>query len=87
MTDWLDNRRIRQRDPLHLLYDSEVLTIEAVCEFLGINTDLQLFTLFLRYYGDWFRKLVSHLIAIVFCQRLGLSPLRFSELLNMNEIL
>jgi hypothetical protein len=30
----------------------------------------------------WLRKLLSHLIAVLFCQRCGLSPLRFSELLK-----
>jgi hypothetical protein len=30
----------------------------------------------------WLRKLGSHLIAVLFCQRLGLSSLRFSELLS-----
>ena len=28
----------------------------------------------------WWRKLLSHLFAVLFCQQLGLSPLRFSEL-------
>ena len=30
----------------------------------------------------WWRKLLSHLVAVLFCQQLGLSPLRFSELLT-----
>jgi hypothetical protein len=55
--DWLNDRRIRQRGPQPLLSDSEVLTIEIVGEFLGIDTDLQLFTHFRRYYGDWFPRL------------------------------
>lgn len=55
--DWLNDRRIRQRGPQPLLSDSEVLTIEIVGEFLGIDTDLQLFTHFRRHYGDWFPML------------------------------
>ncbi len=31
----------------------------------------------------WLRKLVSHLIAVLFCQKLGLSPLRFADLLTV----
>lgn len=31
----------------------------------------------------WLRKLLSHLIAVLFCQQLGLSPLRFAELLTV----
>jgi hypothetical protein len=30
----------------------------------------------------WLRKILSHLIAVLFCQHLGLSPLRLSELLT-----
>lgn len=29
----------------------------------------------------WWRKLLRRVIAVLFCQRIGLSPLRFSELL------
>jgi hypothetical protein len=31
----------------------------------------------------WWRKLLSHLFAVLFCQQIGLSPLRFSELLTV----
>ena len=34
--------------------DSEVLTMEVVGEFLGIDTDSNIFTHFCRYYSDWF---------------------------------
>ncbi len=52
--DWLNDRRIRQRGPQPQLSDSEVLTIEVVGEFLGLETDMVMFTFFRRYYGDWF---------------------------------
>lgn len=55
--DWLKDRPIRQRGPKPRLADSEVLTMEVIGEFLGINTDVGLFTFFRRYYGAWFPTL------------------------------
>ena len=37
--EWLAGRRLRQRGPQPILADSEVLTIECVGEFWGIDTD------------------------------------------------
>ena len=42
--DRLKGRRIRQRGPAPKLSDAEVLTIEIVGEFLGIDTDSRLST-------------------------------------------
>lgn len=55
--DWLAGRRLRQRGPQPTLSDSEVLTIECVGEFLGIDTDKGLYDHFRRYWGDWFPAL------------------------------
>jgi hypothetical protein len=55
--DWLAGRRLRQRGPEPILSDSEVLTIECVGEFLGIDTDKGLYEHFRRYWGDWFPAL------------------------------
>jgi hypothetical protein len=55
--DWLAGRRLRQRGPQPILADSEVLTIECVGEFLGIDTDKGLYEHFCRYWGDWFPAL------------------------------
>jgi hypothetical protein len=55
--DWLAGRRLRQRGPQPILSDSEVLTIECVGEFLGIDTDKGLYQHFRRPYGDWFQAL------------------------------
>lgn len=55
--DWLKDRSVRQRSPAPTLTDSEVLTIEVVGEFLGIDTDQGLFTFFRREYGTWFPAL------------------------------
>ena len=55
--DWLADRRLRQRGPAPTLADSEVLTIECVGEFLGIDTDKGLYEHFRRHWGDWFPAL------------------------------
>lgn len=36
--DWLKGKKLRQRGPSPELSDAEVLTIEIVGEFLGIDT-------------------------------------------------
>ena len=55
--EWLGGRRLRQRGPTPILSDSEVLTIECVGEFLGIDTDKGLYEHFCRYWSDWFPAL------------------------------
>jgi hypothetical protein len=55
--DWLKGQTLRQRGPAPSLHDSEVLTIEIMGEFLGIDTDKGLYLHFRRHYGDWFPAL------------------------------
>jgi hypothetical protein len=56
--DWLKGQpKLRQRGPQPTLHDSEVLTIEVVGAFLGIDTDKGLFMHFRRHYGSWFPAL------------------------------
>jgi hypothetical protein len=57
--DWLAGqpRPLGQRGPQPTLADSEVLTIEWVGEFLGIDTDTGLYQYFRRHYRDWFPAL------------------------------
>jgi hypothetical protein len=55
--DQLKGRRIRQRGPTPMLSDSEVLTIEVVGEFLGLDTDKALYRYFRRHYAQWFPAL------------------------------
>ena len=55
--DRLKGRRIRERGPTPTLSDSEVLTIEIVGEFLGIDTDEGIHRFFCRHYGEWFPAL------------------------------
>jgi hypothetical protein len=57
--DWLEEQRpqLRRRGPKPKLSDSEVLTIEIVGEFLGIDTDSGLHNHFRRYYAEWFPAL------------------------------
>lgn len=52
--DNLSGRRLRRRGPQPSLPDSEVLTIEVVGEFLGLDTESNIFAHFCRYYADWF---------------------------------
>jgi hypothetical protein len=49
--------RLRQRGPNPTLDDREVLTIEIVGEFLGMDTDEGLFGYFRRHYAEWFPAL------------------------------
>lgn len=56
--EWLAAQpRLRQRGFAPALSDSEVLTMEVVGEFLGIDTDTGLYRYFRRHYGAWFPAL------------------------------
>jgi hypothetical protein len=55
--DQLAGQRLRRRGPRPTMRDSEVLTIEVVGEFLGLETDSNIFTYFCRHYADWFPSL------------------------------
>jgi hypothetical protein len=57
--DRLKGRRIRQRGPTPKLSDSEVLTIEIIGEFLGMDTDKGIHLFFKRHYGEWFPTLAE----------------------------
>ena len=52
--DQIADQRLRKRGPQPTLRDSEVLTMEVVGEFLGIDTESNIFTHFRRHYADWF---------------------------------
>jgi hypothetical protein len=53
----VQDRRLRARGPLPKLSDAEVLTIEVVGEFLGMDTDEAIFRYFREHYGEWFPAL------------------------------
>ncbi len=57
--DWLKGGvpKLRQRGPSPELSDSEVLTIEIVGEYLGIDTEKGLYAYFKRHYQEWFPAL------------------------------
>jgi hypothetical protein len=61
--DRLQGRSIRQRGPAPKLSDSEVLTIESVGEYLGLDTDKALYHFFRRHYAQWFPALFLRSIA------------------------
>jgi hypothetical protein len=55
--DSLKGQRLRSRGPAPRLSDSEVLTIEIVGEFLGLDTDKGIYLFFRRHYREWFPAL------------------------------
>ncbi len=57
--DRLRGRRVRQRGPDPKLSDAEVLTMEIVGEFLGLDTDKGIHLFFRRHYGEWFPALAE----------------------------
>ena len=57
LRDLAEHERWRTRGPRPCLADSEVLTMEVVGEYLGIDTDRGLYDYFRRHYGAWFPAL------------------------------
>jgi hypothetical protein len=53
----MGERRLRQRGPDPLLADSEVLTMEVVGEYLGLDQDSRLFAYFQRHWSHLFPRL------------------------------
>lgn len=53
----LDGTRLRQRGPAPQLTDAEVLTIEAVGEYLSLDCDRAIFDYFRRHYSHFFPQL------------------------------
>jgi hypothetical protein len=53
----IEDRALRARGPLPKLSDAEVLTVELVGEFLGMDTDEAIFRYFREHYGEWFPAL------------------------------
>ena len=51
---WLGGRRLRRRGPEPYLHDSEVLTMELVGEFLGLDQDSAIVTYFRRHHQALF---------------------------------
>lgn len=50
-------RSLRQRGPLPQLSDSEVITMEIVGEYLGLNTEKAIYQYFKRHWEEFFPKL------------------------------
>lgn len=56
--DWLaEQPPLRRRGPSPSLSDSEVMTMEIVGEFMGIDTDSGIHRYFSRHFGGWFPAL------------------------------
>jgi len=50
-------RRVRRRGPAPVLADAEVLTMEVVGEYLGLDQDAAIYRYFRRHHRDWFPAL------------------------------
>ncbi len=59
MEELLGDERLRSRGPNTVLDDREVITIEVVGEFLGLDTDTGIVGFFRRHYGEWFPALTE----------------------------
>jgi len=57
--DFMAGKQIRQRGTAPRLWDSEVLTMEVVGEFLGIDTDSGQYAYFRAHFGAFFPALLS----------------------------
>lgn len=59
--DWFQQQTkpLRQRGSQPVLWDSEVLTIEVVGAFLGLNTDQAIYDYFCRHWADYFPRLTG----------------------------
>ena len=69
--DWLQGQpRLRARGRAPKLKDSEVLTMEVVGDFMGIETESGLFTHFRRYYSAWFPQ-VRHITRTTFTRQMA----------------
>jgi hypothetical protein len=53
----LNERKLRQRGPVPLLEDSEVITMEVVGEFLGIDCDKSIWEYFKNHWKHFFPKI------------------------------
>ena len=73
MEELLGGRRLRRRGPDPLLDDREVLTMEVVGEFLGLDTDEGIRLFFRRHYGEWFPALVR-VHRTTFCRQVSDGP-------------
>ena len=60
--------RLRERGPAPKLSDAEVLTIEIVGEFLGLDTDKGIFRYFREHYGEWF-PVLGKIHRTTFCRQ------------------
>jgi Transposase DDE domain len=55
----LDGQRLRERGPAPMLWDSEVVTMEIVGEYLGLEQEQALFAYFRQHYAHFFPALAQ----------------------------
>lgn len=56
---FMGQQKLRRRGPEPELSDPEVLTMEIVGEFLGIDSEKDLFAYFKHHYAEWFPALAE----------------------------
>lgn len=63
-----EHGKLHSREPNPLLDDREVLTMEIVGEFLGMDTDKAIHEYFARHYAEWFPQ-VARIHRTTFCRQ------------------
>jgi hypothetical protein len=85
--DRIKDRIIRARGPAPKLSEAEILTMEIVGEFLGIDTAKGIYRYVRRHYAEWFpalRKVLSRTVVLLLHDRAGNQPLQLAKLLHQN---
>ena len=78
-------RRLRQRGPLPRLADSEVMTMEVVGEYLGLNTEKAIYQYFARHWRHFFARLPDRSNFVRQCAATGWLKRRFLDALTRAE--
>lgn len=66
--DWFDNRKLRKRGPDPTVSDPEILTMEIVGEFLGLDEDKKIYLYFKRHWSDAFPS-IKHIHRTTFTRQ------------------
>jgi hypothetical protein len=75
-------RQLRQRGPLPQLTDSEVITMEVVGEYLGLNTEKAMYQYFARHWRHFFPRLPDRSNFVRQCANTGWLKRRLLEHLS-----
>ena len=78
-------RSLRRRGPLPRLSDSEVMTMEMVGEYLGLNTEKGIYQYFRRHWSHFFPRLPDRSNFVRQCAATGWLKRRLLEVLTQAE--